>query len=163
MAAISIIRAVCRSISRSLNIKVSVKNALIKTFMTYLQPRQLQYILPNSNTAFERWYNKQDTIETRPKTRIDILPDGMSKLFWIGDPKLSSSVVLFFHGEVMSYSCDTEYMRESADSNTGGGYVLPLSQGHFEWAAHFRRMGLMANKQTCSALLDYSKFVHSRS
>ncbi|KAH8597627.1 Alpha/Beta hydrolase protein [Bisporella sp. PMI_857] len=59
----------------------------------------------------------------------------MSKLFWIGDPKLSSSVILFFHG---------------------GGYVLPLSQGHFEWAAHFRRMGLMANKQTCSALLDYS-------
>ncbi|CZR68092.1 uncharacterized protein PAC_17991 [Phialocephala subalpina] len=136
MAIVSIIRTVLRARSRGLDIKVAIRNGIVKSFMANLLPQQLQSLLPSGYTVFERWIaEKQVSMKEKPESSTDILQDGVSKLFWVGCRGLGSNVVLFLHG---------------------GGYVLPLSKGHLEWADYFRRVGALAGQQICVALLDYS-------
>ncbi|OBT43657.1 hypothetical protein VE00_05223 [Pseudogymnoascus sp. WSF 3629] len=136
MAIISIIRATLRARSRGLELKVAVKNGILRTFLTYLRLKQLQFLLPSGYAVFQRWVASKDVqAKERINNYIETLQDGEAKLFWVGLREESSKVILFLHG---------------------GGYVLPLSKGHIEWADYFRNAGKLAGQSVCVALLDYS-------
>lgn len=80
--------------------KVAIRNGILKTLMTNLLPQHLQSLLPSGYTVYERWISKKQTSITKiPESGINVLQDGLSKLFWVGDQDFSSNVVLFLHGE----------------------------------------------------------------
>ena len=99
MVIIKIIRAILRARSRGLELKVAVKNGVLRTFLTYLRPRQLQFLLPSGHAVFQRWVaSKEVRAEEKINTCIETLQDGEAKLFWVGHREESSKVILFFHG-----------------------------------------------------------------
>jgi hypothetical protein len=100
MAILSIIKAVIRARSRGLDTRVSIRNGILRTFLTYLQPRQLQYIMPAGNLAFQRWVaTRKNLAEKLSKSDINPPKNEDAELFWIGDRDLGSTVILFFHGK----------------------------------------------------------------
>lgn len=99
MAIISIIRAILRARSRGLELKVAVKNGVLRTFLTYIRPRQLQFLLPPGYAVFHRWVaSKEAQAKENIDNYIETLLDGEAKLFWVGLRGKSSKVILFFHG-----------------------------------------------------------------
>lgn len=99
MAIISIIRATLRARSRGLELKVAVKNGILRTFLTYLRPKQLQFLLPSGYAVFQRWVASKDVqAKERINNYIETLQDGEAKLFWVGLREESSKVILFLHG-----------------------------------------------------------------
>lgn len=99
MAIISIIRAILRAKSRGLELKVAVKNGVLRTFLTYIRPQQLQFLLPSGCAVFHRWVaSKEAQAKENIKNYIETLPDGEAKLFWVGHREKGSKVILFCHG-----------------------------------------------------------------
>lgn len=99
MAIISIIRATLRARSRGLELTVAVKNGILRTFLTYLRPKQLQFLLRSGYAVFQRWVASKDVqAKERINNYIETLQDGEAKLFWVGLREESSKVILFLHG-----------------------------------------------------------------
>lgn len=99
----NVVRAIFRAKSRGLNIAVAVKNGVLRSVMTNFRPHQLQSIVPQSSEAYSLWLKAQQTSiskNTSPGAmKIDILPDGSSKIFWVGEKDPSSNVILLLHGK----------------------------------------------------------------
>ncbi|KAH9210125.1 catalytic protein [Leptodontidium sp. 2 PMI_412] len=128
--------AIFRSISHGVHLPTAMRNGIARSFLTSLLPQQLQHLLPSGPTVFRKWIAGKNNIrKNKTSGAIEMLEDGESRLFWVGERDPSSTVVLLFHG---------------------GGYVLPLSKGHLEWANFLCEAASTADGKASVALLDYS-------
>ncbi|KAI9927608.1 hypothetical protein AWENTII_006442 [Aspergillus wentii] len=115
----NIIGAVIRAWLQRLSIRASIRNAFARSLMTHIRPRQLQAILPPTLEAYRSWLSSKGS-QFGITHEAHMLDDKHTHLLWLGE-RYSRKVVLFFHG---------------------GGYVMPLSTGHLEWMAYFRKKAI---------------------
>ncbi|CEL11012.1 hypothetical protein ASPCAL14119 [Aspergillus calidoustus] len=128
-AAIRIPRAVIRAWLKRLPLAPAVWNGFAGTLMAETPPDQMQAILPSTFDAYTAWVAARGI----PRT-VDVLAvDNGTRLLWMG-PREARKVLLFFHG---------------------GGYVMPLSEGHLQWLAHIRKEAANAGVQLSVCILEY--------
>ncbi|PLB54516.1 alpha/beta-hydrolase [Aspergillus steynii IBT 23096] len=128
-AALRIPAAIVRARIRGLPLGPSIWNAFAGALMANAPPHQLQAIMPSTIETYNAWISSHGT-----RRAVDILPaDRSTRLLWMG-PRKANKVVLFFHG---------------------GGYVMPLSEGHLDWMAHIRKEAGHAGIELSVCMLEY--------
>lgn len=89
---LDIIKAAIRAWLRRLSPRLCIQNVVVRAFMSHLPPYQIQTVFPSTVETYRAW------MASAGKTpRIHILPDGSTRLLWLGLGKCSR-VLLFFHG-----------------------------------------------------------------
>ncbi|KAL3478868.1 Alpha/Beta hydrolase protein [Aspergillus californicus] len=128
-AAFRVPGAIVHAWLKKLPLAPSIWNGFAGALMANTPPWQLQAILPSTIDVYNAWVASQGVTPA-----VDTLAaDNATRLLWIG-PRLASKVVLFFHG---------------------GGYVMPLSEGHLKWMAHVRMEAANAGIQLSVCILEY--------
>ncbi|OJK02611.1 hypothetical protein ASPACDRAFT_57615 [Aspergillus aculeatus ATCC 16872] len=118
--------------ARGFPLRPSIQNACARAIMDCLHPDQVQAIAPSTTQTYTSWI-RRNAERTGLFHRIDTLKDETTHLLWLGHKK-SDKVILFFHG---------------------GGYVLPLSDGHLDWMAHVRKSCLEASLDVSVCIVEY--------
>ncbi|KAG4428793.1 hypothetical protein IFR05_015726 [Cadophora sp. M221] len=137
-AVINVFNASVTSIIRSLDFRRSIGNAVAGAVMGTLAPRDLQRIMPSGVEAYTTWmarFSESSGRDSYIASTVEILGDGIAKLYWIGEKDAQSRVILFLHG---------------------GGYCLPLSKGYFDWAYEMFKSGESSGCKISVAVLDYT-------
>jgi len=102
-AFINVVRAIFRAKSRGLNIAVAVKNGVLRSVVANFRPHQLQSLVAQSSKAYSLWLKDRQTLISKDispsATKIDILRNGRSKIFWVGEKDPNSNVILLLHGK----------------------------------------------------------------
>ncbi|PYH77445.1 alpha/beta-hydrolase [Aspergillus uvarum CBS 121591] len=129
----NILKTAIGALARGLPFRPSIQNACARAIMDSLHPNQIQAIVPSTMQTYTSWI-RRNAERTGLCHRVDTLKDEITHLLWLG-PKRSDKVILFFHG---------------------GGYVLPLSDGHLDWMAHVRKSCLKASLKVGVCILEYS-------
>lgn len=118
---INIVRTLLTCLVRALPLRPFLACALIRTFLYTFTPRQLQLLTPSTLATYKRFIR-----DARARARqagdfklleqlredVEVLPDGASRLLWIGDRSKATRFVYFLHG---------------------GGYMVPATRGHLQW------------------------------
>ncbi|TDZ35038.1 Esterase [Colletotrichum spinosum] len=130
---------------RGLPLKCYFVCAFAKTYLASLSARQMQFISPSTRTTYDKWVHTKTLKATKAGDRSVLdrlshdsenLEDGKSFLLWVGDRRKAKKVVLFLHG---------------------GGYVLPLLDGHLDWCWRaYVTAGIESNVETAVAVLEYT-------
>ncbi|OQE37300.1 hypothetical protein PENCOP_c010G01413 [Penicillium coprophilum] len=121
--------AIARAWLKKLPLGPAIWNAFAGSMMATIPPAQLQAILPSTFDTYNAW-----TLGHGVSPRVDVLSaDNSTRLLWLG-PTEANKVVLFFHG---------------------GGYVMPLSDGHLDWMAHVRNEAANFGIQLSVCILEY--------
>lgn len=131
------------AIVHRMNIRYGVFSALVRTVFSTLSGKEIQQIQKTTREEYALFIKRAAKRHPAPnfKSRIvhdvQILNNGVddSALLWIGDRRKAKKIVYFLHG---------------------GGYVLPASPGHFEWAWTYVLAGAEAGVETAVALLQYT-------
>lgn len=89
---LDIAKAAIRAVLQRLSLRSCIQNVVVRTFMTHIPPRQIQTIFPSTVETYRAWMASAG--ET---PRIQILPDGNTRLLWLGSGKCSR-ILLFLHG-----------------------------------------------------------------
>ncbi|GAD98387.1 hypothetical protein AOR_1_832114 [Paecilomyces variotii No. 5] len=108
----------------------------------------------SAKNAFLHTY-RQWAISVGFRPEIETLSDNATRLMWLGSPK-SEKVILFFHGKLSSHS--QRCAVKSTDSERraiGGGYVMPLSEGHLNWMVYTSGKCRNAGLDVSVAILEY--------
>ncbi|KAJ5115849.1 alpha/beta-hydrolase [Penicillium angulare] len=108
---INMAKAAVRAWVKGLPMGPSIGNSFIRPLMANIPPSQIHAVLPSSIETYRAW-----TIASGNEPDIDVLEDGETRLFWLGQRK-GVKALLFLHG---------------------GGYVMPLSPGHLDWMAYVK-------------------------
>ncbi|KAL4984470.1 alpha/beta-hydrolase [Aspergillus falconensis] len=128
-AALRIPSAIVRAWSKKLPLGPAIWNGFAGALMVNTPPKQLQAILPSTIATYNAWVSSCGAVRA-----VDVLPaDKFTRLLWIG-PRRADRVILFFHG---------------------GGYVMPLSEGHLEWMAHTRTEAANVGIELSVCILEY--------
>lgn len=86
-----------------------------------MTPRQLQLLTPSTLDTYRRFIRDARARARRAgdaalleqlREDVEVLPDGASRLLWIGDRARATRFVYFLHG---------------------GGYMVPATRGHLQW------------------------------
>lgn len=89
---LDIVKASIRAVLQRLSLRSCIQNVIIRAFMTHIPPHQIQTILPSTVEVYRAWMASAG--ET---PRIQILPDGNTRLLWLGLGKCPR-ILLFLHG-----------------------------------------------------------------
>ncbi|KAH8697700.1 catalytic protein [Talaromyces proteolyticus] len=128
-AAFRIVGAMIRAWQKKLPLGPSIWNGFAGALMANTPPQQLQAILPSTMETYDAW-----VLSHGASYAEDILTaDNSTRLLWLG-PKKANKVVLFFHG---------------------GGYVMPLSDGHMNWMSYVRKKANSAGIELSVCILKY--------
>ncbi|KAK1997535.1 alpha/beta hydrolase [Colletotrichum falcatum] len=140
-----VIRGLPIAISRGVSIKFWLKGAFYRVVLGYLKPVEIQYLADPARRAYPRWLAKQRTNASRlgdvgalNRLAEDAEPLGETgaRIMWLGDRKKAAKVVLFFHG---------------------GGYIAPITPGHFTWCWNcYVSDGPGAKSEVAVAILEYT-------
>lgn len=88
-----------RAVTHGAHLPTAVRNGIVRSFMTNLQPRQLQYLIPPGEQAFKAWIAKKKAATNAVVGYdFDVLEDKELRILWLGKPNPSSAVILFLHG-----------------------------------------------------------------
>lgn len=124
-------------------LKYALLSSYIKTVFETLNGREIQQLVPDARQAYGGWIKKKAKNNTNPAHANRIVNDIQpldsgrdSAILWLGDRRKAQKVVLFLHG---------------------GGYVIPLSPGHIEWAWNaYVLAGAESGVETAVAILQYT-------
>ncbi|KAJ5383227.1 catalytic protein [Penicillium concentricum] len=131
-AAFRVPGAIIRAWLSNLPLGPAIWNAFAGSMMVTIPPAQLQAILPSTFDTYNAW-----TLAHGDNPRVDVLSaDNSTRLLWIGTKK-ANKVVLFFHG---------------------GGYVMPLSDGHLDWMGHVRNEAADYGIELSVCILEYGSW-----
>lgn len=89
---LDIVKAAIRAWLRRLSLRSCIQNVVVRAFMTHIPPHQIQTVLPSTVETYQAWVASAGKMP-----RIQILPDGSTRLLWLGLGKCSR-VLLFLHG-----------------------------------------------------------------
>lgn len=127
-----------------MNLRWGLLAALVRTAFGTLTGKEIQAITPTTRQAYGQWIKaaakrwKAPNFKNRIVHDVQVLNDGKddSAILWLGDRRKAKKVVLFLHG---------------------GGYILPASPGHFEWAWQAYVMsGHETGVETAVAFMQYT-------
>ncbi|GJC83857.1 hypothetical protein ColLi_06695 [Colletotrichum liriopes] len=116
-----VFRGLPLAIRRGIPIRFWLQSAQYRVVLGYLKPREIQYLAAPARHVYPQWIAKQRAAASRlgnvgalNRLGQDVEPlEGTdANIMWLGDRRKAAKVVLFFHG---------------------GGYVAPVSSGHFTW------------------------------
>ncbi|KAF2182320.1 alpha/beta-hydrolase [Zopfia rhizophila CBS 207.26] len=137
----TIIRITYLSYRRRLHVPSYFTIAFIRTLLTTLSARQIQFLAPSTAETIERWIKKQHAVSSIPpqlSLRSSPLTRSGGSLHWLNvgpnPPTSNSKVLLFFHG---------------------GGFALPLSEAHLNWCLKHIKVAHSAGIHLCAAVLEY--------
>lgn len=139
---INLIRAVLTILTRRLPPRPFIVCAAMRMFFYVFTPRQMQLMVPSTTATYKsfirrarRRARKQGDVHLMESLRedIEVLPDGASRILWIGNRHRATKFVYFLHG---------------------GGYIVPATSGHFESALQSYMVG--ADERVAVAFLQYT-------
>ncbi|KAE9578307.1 hypothetical protein CGMCC3_g5598 [Colletotrichum fructicola] len=130
---------------RGLPLRFYVLAAFAKTYMYSLRARQIQFVTPATRKTYDGWVRRKiqkaknindRVVLDRLSHDVETLEDGKSFMLWVGDKRRAKKVVLFLHG---------------------GGYVIPLLDGHLDWSWRaYVTAGIEEGVETAVAVLEYT-------
>ncbi|KAM7188259.1 Alpha/Beta hydrolase protein [Naviculisporaceae sp. PSN 640] len=116
----NVVRCCLIAYHRNLPIAYYIICGITRVFLA-LTPRQIWHFSPTTKNAYLNWLTRRQkravaekdlSLADWLKPQIQELPDGESSILWVGERKKAKKVVYFLHG---------------------GGYFVPINNGHLEW------------------------------
>ncbi|KAK4077430.1 uncharacterized protein Triagg1_3762 [Trichoderma aggressivum f. europaeum] len=142
MLAIVGAQALLFAIRNKLDIRMYLLSAGVRVLFSTFTAREIQTLLSPTEDVYRAWIQRKERLTKDPALKerlqcdIQSLPDGNSRILWVGNRHKARKVVLFLHG---------------------GGYIMPSQAGHFEcvWNV-FVLSGLESDTEVAVAFLQYS-------
>ncbi|GKT55386.1 alpha/beta hydrolase fold protein [Colletotrichum tofieldiae] len=140
-----VFRGLPLAIRRGIPIRFWLQSAQYRVVLGYLKPREIQYLAAPARQVYPQWIAKQRATASRLGNvgaldrlgqDVEPLKGTDANIMWLGDRRKAAKVVLFFHG---------------------GGYVAPVSSGHFTWCWNcYVDDGPGAKDEVAVAMLEYT-------
>jgi len=137
------ILAACR---KPVRMRDAVKNAIIRTILTRVEPRFLQYLMKPSLATYKSYMDRRGE-------NFHVSSRGKARIMWLDGDSKADKVVYFFHGLGLRFPLTNS----ASDGSLGGGYVMPLSRGHIDWMRWLKEDARNAGVDISVAILEYCK------
>ncbi|KAM7194004.1 Alpha/Beta hydrolase protein [Rhypophila sp. PSN 637] len=141
----NVIRCCIIAAERKIRVRFYIVCGITRVILETLTPREIWHLAPGTREIYTQWITKRHNRAVQDKdlyladwlqSEVEELPDRESAILWLGDRRKAKKIVYFLHG---------------------GGYFVPINNGHLEWCVRaYVNAGKELGQDVAIAVLQYT-------